>query len=47
MQSYRDSFGGDVVLDSFNIAFRDENINLFQIYERQIFWDLHYEDTRF
>ena len=30
MQSDWNSFGGDVVLDSFNIAFRDEdNMNIF------------------
>ena len=32
MQSDGNSFGGDVVLDNFNKAFRDEDINLDQIY---------------
>ena len=44
MQSDGNSFGGDVVLDSFNVAFRDEDSILDQKYEKQILWDLYYED---
>ena len=33
-------FGGDVVLDSFDIAYRDEDNNLDQICQNQIFSDL-------
>ena len=31
-------FGGDVVLDSFNMAYRDEESNLDQEYEKQSSW---------
>ena len=40
MQSDRNSFGGDVVLDSFNMSYRDEDSILDQKYEKQISWDL-------
>ena len=33
MQSDRNSFCGDVVLDSFNMAYRDEDSILYQIYK--------------
>ena len=33
MQSDLNSFGGDVVLDSFNMAYREEEINLDQIFQ--------------
>ena len=35
MQSDVNSFFGDVVLDSFNKTYRDENNNLDQIYKRK------------
>ena len=38
------SVWGDVVLDSFNIAYRDEGSIWEQKYEKQIFWYLYYED---
>ena len=31
----------------FNMAYRDEDIILDQKYEKQIFWDLYYEDFKF
>ena len=40
MQSDRNSFWGNVVLDSFNMAYRDESSILNHNYEKQIFWDL-------
>ena len=43
MQSDRNRFCGDVVLDSFNMAYRDEGYILYKTYEKQIFWDLYYE----
>ena len=39
MQSYRNSFCVDVVLDSVNMAFGDEYSLLHQIFEKQIFID--------
>ena len=47
MQSDGNSFGGDVVFDSFNKASRDEGRVLDQINEKQIFTDLYYEDFRY
>ena len=44
MQSDRNSFCGKVVLDSFNMAYRDEGRILYKKYEKRIFWDLYYED---
>ena len=41
MQSDRNSFYGNFVLDIFNMAFKDEYIFLDQIYKEQIFWDLY------
>ena len=40
MQSDETGFCGDVVLDSFNMAYRDEDRILEQKYEKQISWDL-------
>ena len=37
-------FFGDVVLDSFNKAYRDENNNVDQIYEKQICSDNSHGD---
>ena len=36
----------DVVLDSSNMAFRDKDNILDQIYKKPIFWDLYYEDLK-
>ena len=47
MQSDGNSFYGDVVLLIFNRAFRDKDSILEQNYEKQIFWDLYYEDFDF
>ena len=44
MQSDWNSFRGDVVLDSVNVAYRDEDSILDQIYLKQIFLDFYYED---
>ena len=42
-QSDRNSFCGDVVLDIFNMAYRDEGLILYKKYEKWIFWDLYYK----
>ena len=47
MQSDRNSFNEDVVLLSFNKAFRDRDSILEQKYEKRIFWDRYYEDFIF
>ena len=47
MQSDGNSFYGDVVLDGFNMSFRDEDSILEQKYKNQISWDLYYEDYIF
>ena len=47
MQSYANSFWGDVVLDSFNNVSRDEDSILDQIYIRQICSDFYHEDLKF
>ena len=47
MQSDGNSFRGDVVLDSCNMSYRDEDNILDQKYEKQISWDLYYEDFIF
>ena len=46
MQSDLKSLRGDVVLYTFNMAYRDEDIILEQIYKEQIFWDLYFEDLK-
>ena len=46
-QSDGNRFCGDVVFDSFNMAYRDEDSILDQKYEKQVFWDLYYEDFKF
>ena len=38
MQSDRNSYRGDVVLDSVNIAYMNEESILDHIYEKHIFW---------
>ena len=47
MQSDGSSFWGDVVLDSFNMEYRDEGSFLDQQYENKNFWDLYYKDFKF
>ena len=42
-----ESFCGDVALDSFNMAYRDEASNLDQKYEKQISLNLFNEDFKF
>ena len=37
----------DVVLDSVNMAFREEDSIFNQLYEKQIFSDLYFEDLIF
>ena len=40
-------FWGDVVLVSSNMTYRDENSIIDQIYQKQIFLDVYYEDLKF
>ena len=40
-------FGEDVILESVNIASLDKYIILDQIYEKQIYTDVYYEDFIF
>ena len=47
MQSDGDGFCGDVVLDSINMACKDKNIILNQIYEMQLYSVLYSEDFDF
>ena len=44
MHSDVNSFFGDVVLDSFNMSYRDEDSILDLEYEKQIFCGLYYKD---
>ena len=44
MQSDGNSFCGDVVLDSFNMAYRDDENNN---YKKNNFFELYYEDLKF
>ena len=37
-------FFGDIVLDGFNMSYLEKDSILEQKYEKQISWDLHYED---
>ena len=46
-QSYANSFWGDVVLDTFNNVYRDEDNILDQIYRKQICPNLYYDDFLF
>ena len=43
MQSDGNSLSGDVVLDSFNMLYRDEDSILYQKYGKQISWDLFHK----
>ena len=47
MQSDGNSFGGDVVLDSVNMSYRDEDCILDPIYEKQMFLNMHDKDIKF
>ena len=47
MQSDWNSFVGDVVFDSFNMAYRYEDSILDQYTKRKIFLDLYYKDLKF
>ena len=47
MQSDGNSFCGDVVLDSFNMQYRDEDSILDQIHEKPIFSNFLYADLKF
>ena len=47
MQSDGNSFCGDVGLGSCNMSYRDEDSIVDQKYEKQISWDLYYEDLIF
>ena len=47
MQSDGNNICGDVVSDGFNMSYRDEDSILEQKYEKQISWDLYYEDFIF
>ena len=47
MQSYANSFWGDVVLDTFNNVSRDEDNILDKIYIKQICPDFYYDDFWF
>ena len=44
MQPYGNSFGGEIVLDSFNIVYRDEGSILDQKYKKKICLNLNDED---
>ena len=46
MQSDRNSYCGDVVLDSLDMAYRVEDSIWDQKYKRQIFRNLYYEDFK-
>ena len=47
MQLDGNSFCGDIVFGSYNMAFSDEDNNLEQKYEKQIFLDIYFEDFEF
>ena len=47
MQSEGNSFDGDVVSNSFNIAYRDKPSIFYQKYEKKQLWNLYYEDFKF
>ena len=46
IQSDGNSFYGDVVLNNFNMSYRDEYSISDQKYEKQIFWDLYFEYSK-
>ena len=47
MQSEGIGYCGYVVLDSYNMSYGDEDSILDQKYEKQMSWDLYYEDFKF
>ena len=47
IQSNGISFGGGIILDTFNMVHSDEKSISEQKYEKRIFWDLYYEVFRF
>ena len=47
MKSDGNSFCGGVVFDSLNMAYAEEDSMSNQNYEKQIFWDLYYEEFKF
>ena len=47
MQSYGNSFIGDVLFDSFYMSYRDEDSILDQKYEKQILCPLDFKDLKF
>ena len=47
MQSNGNRFGGDFVLDSVNMAYRDEDSISNQVYEKQIVLELYKKDFEF
>ena len=47
MQSDRNSFCGEIVLDSVNMASKDKDSFSEQIYKRQMCPDLYYDDFKF
>ena len=47
MQSDGTRFSGDVVLDSFNMAYGHEDSGLEKTYEKQIPRDWYYKDFKF
>ena len=47
MQSDGNSFCGDVVLYSINMAYSNKDSILNQKYEKELFWNLYYGDFNF
>ena len=47
MQSDGNSFIGDVVLETFNMSYRDKDSMLDQKYKKKIFCALYYKDLKF
>ena len=46
MQSEGISFSGDIVLDSFNILYSDEDSIYDQKHEKRICWNLYYKNSK-
>ena len=46
MQSDGNNFREDIVFDSFDISYRDEDSILDKKFKKQISWDLYYEDFK-
>ena len=47
MQSDRNSFKGEVVLESVNMAYWGKDSILYHVYEKEILLDLYFEDLKF